>query len=70
MQPLTPMRVLLWLAIAVGALLCFVGAVGVLTRQVNGTAIFGVCGTVLTGIISALALRLGSTNNDDRGKKR
>lgn len=64
MQPLTPTRVLLWLTVAMGALLFFVSLVGFVTGSVPGTAVLGTIGTIVTGLIASLALRINAERKD------
>jgi len=66
---ITPLRALIYMAFLVVGLMAFLGIAGTITGVLNVTAAFATVGTVMTGLIGAIALRIANDDRDSDEKK-
>lgn len=57
-QSITPLRALVMFTAVFVALMVFIAVFGTLTNRIDATAIFAVCGTIVTGLVGSIALRI------------
>lgn len=65
---MTPLRWLIVFSAVVLALMVFIAIVGTLSKTIDPTAIFAVCGTILSGLIGSIVLRIAADDKNGKSK--